>query len=1182
MVIVGLVVVFIIWKVGFYKSPAKPAGKGGVAKLASEANEPRDVQKPTEANAPKLASGAVGPERLAGVGEPNRPVGRRRPGGMRGSDRMSRFDEQEGFGGMELPSAEQMQKMRQRFENMSPEEREKEIEKMKQRLENISPEEREKMRQQFQGAGGPPPSFGPPGFVEPNAPGGVREPNEVRRAFEPNRPASYSGIRGPAGPNEPMEALNLKDVEMRSIIQKLAEWTGKVIIPTQEAMQQKVTIYAAEKMPRSQALAHIYSALRMKGYVAEQSDNAIYLTPMKDAKLGFVPTIPAGQPLALIENKEQIVQKFFKLESYKPTQMGQVIQPLIGEHGYVSADETTGTLLVIDTVSNLMRLERIITEFDVPEAGQTVTQIFTVQHGDPAEIVQLLKMLLSAGDTRSSSSGSGRGMDRERMDRERFMPPGMGQPSSGEGAARAESKTTGGATSVTVGKVQGTVVLIPESKRKWIIARASAEAIKQIGEWIQKLDIEGPVESEYEVVPLMYANPEDVQKGIEQAMKDMPGAGLTPSVVVEPLERQVLVAGRKDLRDLVKKLIEEIDVPPGLLQTEHFKLKYADPDQIKTNVEELYSSGALSSSGGRRSFDFGYGGYGGSSRTTRQSSDTVKVISYVSLRQITVIASPENLEKIRKQIEVWDKQLDVNEVKPRIIELHNSDPVKMADLLTTLFSEKSTSSRTSFFEMMFGGAQTNQKIVGALYGQLTFEDVPGTKKIIIISKIPEAYDVVEELVRDLDKQEMGEVPKVITLKYADPEDLAERLNAMFNQPGTSAPIRRSAQGLSSTSTTSSQSSSTQSSSSSSQGGTTGAAGGGSSSTTTYTPPWSGQGARSTTTEEMPISNVIGKVRFVPETHSKSLLVLAPPEFMPNIEALVQELDIPGKQVMVKAVIVEVKHSDVTSLGLQLASDPGAFGILNENSITALNTLKLLESHGASLIGTGTSASLNVGNRSDTTTTASITALIDFLVKKIHAKILNQQTLWTKDNGEAIFFKGDNVALQTAASVSGTTGMTTSSYEFNRVGMTLRVRPRITPEKNVDMVLNIILSQLTSEKVNNQPKRTEMETTTNMIVQNGQTVMLGGILFQQDSKIERKLPLLGDLPLAGGLFRHNSVEQSNNELIVFVTPYVIDEGQKISPEASQEMAQPMERLKEVQKQLKDTAERLEQPSQQEQD
>lgn len=1131
-VMVGVAAVGIVWRVGFYKPPTKSVKKGAEAKLPPTetfgGDKPLDVKRVAEANEPRGVSDVNRPRRFAGFGEPNRPFG------MRRSDRMQRFGEQGGEGG---------------------------------------------------------PSFGPPSFAESDEMRGAGEPNrpggmgmgfgESRRFGEPNRPSDG---------NEPMEALNLREVEMKSIIQKLAEWTGKVIIPAEDAMKQRVTIYAAEKMPRSQALAHIYGALRMKGYVAEQSDNVIYITAMKDAKLGFVPTIPAGQPLALIENREQIVQKFFKLVSYKPTQMGQVIQPLIGEHGYVSADETTGTLLVIDTVSNLMRIERIITEFDVPEAGQTVTQVFTVQHGDPSEIVQLLKMLLGTGDTgSSSSSGGGRGSERmgRFMGTERIMPPGMGQSSSSSEGAAGSGSRTGGATSVVVGKTQGTVVLIPEPRRKWIIARASPETMKQISEWIQKLDIEGPVESEYEVIGLMYANPADVQKGIEQTMKDMAGTGLTPSIIVQPLERQVLVAGRKDLRELAKKLIEEIDVPPGVLQTEHFKLKYADPDQVKTNIEELYSSGALSSTSGRGISSYGYSSYG-TSRTASKVSDTVRVISYASLRQVTVIASPENLEKIRKQIEEWDRPLDVNEVKPRIIELHNSDPVEMADLMTTLFSESSSSGRTSIYDILFGTSQSQQKIVGALYGQLTFEDVPGTKKIIVISKIPEAYDVVEQLIRDLDKEEMGEIPRVITLKYADPEDLAERLNAMFNQPGTTASIRRSTQGLSSASTTSSTTSGTTSSTSSStQSGTTGTTG---TSSTSYTPPWSGQGARTTTGEEMPISNVIGKVRFVPETHSKSLLVLAPPEFMSNIEALVQELDIPGKQVMVKAVIVEVKHSDLTSLGLQLASNPSAFGTLNENSMTALSQLIQLDKSGTALVATNTTSSgttfttkeTPLGGETATIVTANVSMLIDFLIKKVHAQILNQQTLWTKDNGEAIFFKGDNVALQTAASVSGTTGMTTSSYEFTRVGMTLRVRPRITPEKNVDMILNIILSQLTSELVNLQPKRTEMETTTNMIVQNGQTVMLGGILFQQDSRIERKMPLLGDLPLVGGLFRHNNVEQSNNELIVFVTPFVIDEGQQISPEASREMAQPMERLQDIQKHLKDTAEQLEQPSQQEQD
>ena len=79
---------------------------------------------------------------------------------------------------------------------------------------------------------------------------------------------------------------------------------------------------------------------------------------------------------------------------------------------------------------------------------------------------------------------------------------------------------------------------------------------------------------------------------------------------------------------------------------------------------------------------------------------------------------------------------------------------------------------------------------------MTFEEVTGTKKIVVISNIPKAYDVVEELVKELDGREAAEVPKVVRLKYADPESLSERLNAMFNEAGTTAAIPLSQHGLS--------------------------------------------------------------------------------------------------------------------------------------------------------------------------------------------------------------------------------------------------------------------------------------------------------------------------------------------------------------------------------------------------
>ncbi|MBN2136456.1 MAG: hypothetical protein JW720_01480 [Sedimentisphaerales bacterium] len=987
------------------------------------------------------------------------------------------------------------------------------------------------------GPGRSPRRFGDRGrFDGPRRPGDPNAPVDPNAPGEPNAPSDPNRITASAGPAEPNEAINLKEVEMKNVLEKIARWTGKTVIPDDEAMKQKITIYAPGTMPRSRALAKIYSALRMKGFVAETTDDTIFLRPIGDIKLGSVPTVPANQPLAAIENKDQVVQKFFQLENYSAQQMSSVIQPLIGEHGYVTADENARSLLIIDTVSNLMRLERIIAQFDIPESAPMVTKVFDIKFGDPSEIVQMLNILLGEEGTISGSS-SRRNNSNNRNRNDRFGMRSFGP--NPEPSSSSRKPSTGSAESVVVGTTRGPIVLIPEPRRNWIIARGSADDIERIAEWITKLDKEEPVGSDYEIVNLRYADPGEVEDSVGDGFRDLPGTEFLPSVLIEPLEqtRQVIIFGRRDLREIVKKMIAEIDVPPGMYETRHFPLKYADPDQIKTMIEELFSQSSSSQSASRYTYVYNYGGSRGGSSS--QSANTVKVISYTTLKQVTVIASPEKMEEIAAQIKDWDKPLDVEAVKPRIIELKNSDPIEMAELLKTLFSEETTS-RMSIFDILYGSSgQTQAKIVGPLYGQLTFEDVPGTKKIIVISKIPEAYDVIEQLVLDLDREEMAEIPEVIEVKYADVEDLSERLNAMFVEAGQQARIRQTQTGLSDSSSmeeSSSGSSSTNNSNSSNN---------------MTTLPWGSSGARGRLDETMPISNVIGRIRFVPEPHTKSIMVLAPPEFMDEIRDLIGQLDVPGKQVLVQAIIVEIEHSKVTSLGVELATNPAAFGSLSENAITALANITHVGSHGSVSTSGGTiSAATGVGTAGTGTLLGvgtDVYALIDFLIKTTDARILNQQSLWTKDNEEASFFKGQEVAFLGSTSI--TTSTTTQSVDFERVGMELRTRPSITPEDKVDMVVNVQISQLTSDLVNSQPVRTLMNTTTNMIIEDGQSLLLGGILFQKDSLIQRKLPGLGDLPGIGGLFRHEAVNKTNSEMLVFITPRVVDEKMENVSEAT---------------------------------
>ncbi|MHC4616723.1 MAG: secretin N-terminal domain-containing protein [Planctomycetota bacterium] len=962
--------------------------------------------------------------------------------------------------------------------------------------------------------------------TEADRPSKDEKPGKAKWAKEEGEPYKRGKVKEsgepdkPGEPNEAMENLNLKNVEMKDIIAKLAEWTGRVIIPHEEAMKQKITVYAPEKLPRSQALSLIYSALREKGTVAELKDNAIILRPIKGAKLRAVPTVPANVPLASITNKEQIVEKFFKLRNCSPSRLQKVVQPLLPEHGYVYAVESTNHIVVIDTVLNLQRIQRIIQQLDVQETQETVIKTFEIKEGDPVEIVQLLNILLGDGQGGNPKRGGSPGNDRKK-----------GRPKEGE-------KKDGGkpAQAVVIGASESPMRLIALSERRWIIAKASAQDMVQIQEWITNLDQKKPEEREYSLRQIRFADVVELAEHINNMVRQMP---LRANVTVQPLvrARQLMIIGSEENRKMVEELVTDVDIETQKFFTEHIKLEFADPEVIKENIDELYTEysyweyrSRYGSSRGRR---YQRGGAG--------DPDLVRVVAYPTLKQVTVIASADNIEKVKKQIKEWDRPIDVNDVAPCVIQLENSDPVKMADLLTNLFTE--TRRERSWLDIYLGRGGVSRTIVGPLYGQMAFEAVEDTRKLIVVSKIPEGYDVARKLVAELDREEKAEVPLVKELKYADAEDLCERLNAIFNLAGTPAPIRRTARGLSEYSMDDTQE---------------GEPGGRNQPADTrgpgeYMPPWS---RGRPLPGEMPISRVIGRIRFIPDPRSKAVMVLTPAEYVEEVEEMIEVLDKPGMQVRIKAAILQVDHRNLTSLGLQLASDPRAFGTLEENAIAALTELTLLEEHGSLTIR----AALNV------------TALIDFLVKRIDAKVLNQQTLWTKDNEEADFFRGQKVAFTESITFSQEGGRDVQSFEYPRVGMSLRVRPSITPEKDVDMTLNLIISQRTSELINGQPVRNEVDAETTLIVEDGETIMLGGTLFQEDSTLERKIPLFGDLPVLGGLFRHNEIVKANTEILVFVTPYVIDENPaNMLPETIQNIESERERLKRILEELKTTVE-----------
>ncbi|MCP4711580.1 MAG: hypothetical protein GY869_23420 [Planctomycetes bacterium] len=962
--------------------------------------------------------------------------------------------------------------------------------------------------------------------------------------------------RNEPDPNDPMVAINLPNVQMQTIVERLSQWTGKAIVPGEDALDERISIYSAERVPRSEALNLIYAALRDRGIIAEETEDAIYLKDLDDAKQIPVPTVAADEPLALLANKDQIVQKFFEITYYMPSQIQQVILEMVNDFGYVAADDGNRILIVIDTVANLQRIEKTLQILDVPAgSAQTVTRSIPVIYGDPAEIVQMIQMLMSAegmGTSSSSSSNQGRGRGRGSSTTSVVISPFQSSSNNRNSRNSRNNQSSGN----LVGASNLPIVLIPEPTSNQIIARGHPDDLDQIEQWVRQFDQPGMAEADpdYSTIKVKFVNVLELADQISETVAQMPGSAITTSIRVLPLVQSntLLVFGSQEARELIQKLVLEIDIPADKFIVEHFKLIHADPVEISAYLLDLYmgqggtsGAGSILSSMANIGRMMG-GGRGGTSGIMGAlagvagggESDMVRAIPYPSLKQITVIASAENMKKIALQIDEWDQPLDIEAVKPLIISVKNSDPVLMADFLNRLFS--SSQGSNAMTGMMFGNtgrgginATTQQMqyasaVIGPLYGKLTFEPVPDAKKIVVISQNPGALTAVKEFVEELDRQETAELPIVVPLSYADPEDLAQRLNAMLNPDGSTATINLTAGTLSSYT----------SGATSSETGTGIAP---ESAGEAYQPWWNtGGGANA---NEQPISTLIGKVRFIPDRRSKAIMYLAPPEYSDEVKAWIQELDKPAKQVMIEAIILEVTHESMTSLGVQFATDPTAFGALGEQALSDLSTLFYADTFGAI----------------DFSSALNVTTLVDFLVKETDAKILNQPKVWAKDNEQATFFNGGTVPFIASSQSSAEGFGVETSFDQLDVGVTLRVKPNIT-DTAVELIVNLIISQLEPGLILGNTSTSETNTTTQMIIEDNKTVLLSGILLQKDTKIEHKFPLLGDIPLLGELFKHYETEKTNSELLVFITPHVINPD-KIGQEASTiEAVEKLDRIK----------------------
>ena len=263
-----------------------------------------------------------------------------------------------------------------------------------------------------------------------------------------------------------------------------------------------------------------------------------------------------------------------------------------------------------------------------------------------------------------------------------------------------------------------------------------------------------------------------------------------------------------------------------------------------------------------------------------------------------------------------------------------------------------------------------------------------------------------------------------------------------------------------------------------------------------------------------------------DIETRSIIVIADEETNLQIGELIKQLDKPKSQVLIKVAFVELTHNNDSDLGID-ASFSGSIGGGEGNSLSA--------GTGFGIGGPGGLVQLNYDD---------ISVSMNAYAQEGRLEILSRPSILTRNNREALISVGSLVPFAQSGNINSITGQTIPQYEYEPIGISLRVTPYITPHGLVELSLFPEISEITDEKIIvadglELPVFATRSAQTVVVTPNGKTVVIGGLM--QDNKVEseRKVPFLGDIPILGSLFRRTVKKDTKTELLIFLTPFIVE-------------------------------------------
>ena len=291
----------------------------------------------------------------------------------------------------------------------------------------------------------------------------------------------------------------------------------------------------------------------------------------------------------------------------------------------------------------------------------------------------------------------------------------------------------------------------------------------------------------------------------------------------------------------------------------------------------------------------------------------------------------------------------------------------------------------------------------------------------------------------------------------------------------------------------------------------------------------GGAALSSTSQRQSYSSpgMVGEALVTSDPETRRLIIITDDETSQYISQVITNLDRPKPQVLIKVVFLEVTHRNNTDIGIE-----GSF----TRDMVLLNQDFGMAAQGTAPVPPGAGLYQVLGS--------DFTATLRAIAEAGKTEVLSRPSILARNNQQAVITVGSELPFITNTRITDT-GQTINTIQYQDVGIILRVTPFITTDGMVEMIVSPEISTLTDQTVPistgvSAPVIAKRAADTVVVTPDRQTVIIGGLMENKATTSDSKIPVLGDIPILGNLFKRRAQEKVKTELIIFLTPQIVQE------------------------------------------